>query len=202
LFQSAGLAGGVGIRVQGAQTVIEPLADRGKVPAAAAGVEAVIRTYLRLLGPATLGEVAKFIGTTQTHLRPFWPEDLAEMTVEGRKTYLPVDAVETFRTAATVRAVRLLPPSDPLLQARDRDLLVPDKAHQAEVWRILGNPGALLADGEIVGTWRAKAAGKRELSVTVTPFGVLSRKVRTAVEAEAAVVAKVRALPAVAVRFE
>jgi hypothetical protein len=202
LFQSAGLAGGVGLRVEGAQAVIEPLADRGKLPTKAAGVEAVVLTYLRLLGPATAGEVAKFIGTTQTHLRPFWPaDDLVEIRVDGRKTYLPEDSVEAFEAAETPGVVRLLPPSDPLLQARDRNLLVPEKAHQAEVWRILGNPGALLVDGEIAGTWRAKASGKRELAVTVTPFGKLSKKARAEVEAEAAVVAGVRGIAGAAVTF-
>jgi hypothetical protein len=201
LFQSAGLAGGVGVRVTGAQTVVEPLDARGSVPKRSAGVAAVIDAYLRLLGPATAGEVAKFIGTTQTHLRPFWPKSLVEITVDGRRTYLPEAAVETFAKAETPRVVRLLPPSDPLLQARDRTLLVPDKAHQAEVWRILGNPGALLVDGEIVGTWRAKASGKRELAVTVTPFGSLPKKARAAVEAEAAVVAGVRGTAGAAVTF-
>jgi hypothetical protein len=201
IFQSAGLAGGVGVRVEGAQTIIEPLKDRGSVPAEAAGVGTVVDAYLRLLGPATAGEVAKFIGTTQSHLRPFWPENLATITVDGRRTYLPEDAVEAFERAETPSVVRLLPPSDPLLQARDRELLVPVKAHRAEVWRILGNPGALLVGGEIAGTWRAKAAGRRELAVTVTPFGKLTAKTRAAVEAEAAVVAGVRGVAGAAVTF-
>jgi hypothetical protein len=202
LFQSAGLAGGVGLLVKGAQTIIEPLADRGEVPSRAAGVDTVVRAYLRLLGPATIAGVAKFFGTTQTHLRPLWPDDLAEIDVDGRKAYLPADAVDLFRDAEVPRVVRLLPPSDPLLQARDRDLLVPDKAHQAEVWRILGNPGALLVDGEIAGTWRAKAAGKRELTITVAPFGSLSKKSITGIEAEAAVVAGVRGIARAAVAVE
>lgn len=202
LFQAAGLAGGVGLRVTGAQTIIEPLEDRGRTPKKATGADTVVRAYLRLLGPATIAEVAKFIGTTQAHLRAFWPDDLAEVTVRGRKAYLPADAVDLLREAEVPRVVRLLPASDPLLQARDRDLLVPEKAHQAEVWRILGNPGALLVDGEIAGTWRARAAGKRELTVTVTPFGKLSKKSLTAVEAEAAVVAGVRGIAGAAVVCE
>lgn len=201
LFQWAGLSGGVGVRVAGAQTIVEPLDDRGSVPTQAAGVAAVIDAYLRLLGPATAGEVASFIGTTQAHLRPFWPENLAAVTVDGRTTYLPEDTVETFAAAGKPEFTRLLPPSDPLLQARDRELLVPEKAHRSELWRMIGNPGALLVDGEIAGTWRAKAAGKRALAVTVTPFGKLSRKARAAVEAEAAVVAGARGIAGAAVTF-
>jgi hypothetical protein len=51
----------------------------------------------------------------------------------------------------------------------DRDVLVPDKAHQKDVWRILGRRGALLVDGEILGTWQAKAATDR-LDVKLSPF--------------------------------
>ena len=41
---------------------------------------------------------------------------------------------------------------------------------QKEVWRILGNPGALLLDGEIAGVWRAKVSGRKRVDLTVTAF--------------------------------
>lgn len=202
LFQLVGLAGGVGVRVDGSATVIEPLADRGTTPKKMAGLDAVIRAYLRLLGPATAAEVAKFVGTTQAHLKPYWPDDLAEIRVDGRRAFLPADAVDAFAAAEHPDAVRLLPPSDPFLQARDRALIVPDKARQGEVWRILGNPGAVLAGGEIAGTWRAKASGRKLLTVTVTAFAKLPKNTRDAIEAEAETLAGVRATAAAAVTFE
>ena len=90
---------------------------------------------------------------------------------------------------------------DALLQARDRDLLVPDREQQKEVWRILGNPGVLLVDGEIAGVWRAKMAGKKRVDLTVTPFGTLSAKARKAVEAEADQVARARGADDATVTF-
>jgi hypothetical protein len=87
--------------------------------------------------------------------------------------------------------VRLLPPGDPFLQARDRGLLVPDKNREKEVWRAIGGPGALLVGSEIAGIWRAKAAG-RKLDITVTPFGPLSGGVRKALGCEADTVASTR----------
>lgn len=192
LFQLAGLAGGVGVRVDGSATVIEPLAVRGATPTKVAGLDAVIRAYLRLLGPATAAEVAKFVGTTQTNLRPYWPDDLVEIRVDGRRTFLPADAVGAFVAADPPTAVRLLPPSDPFLQARDRALLVPDKDRRAEVWRILGNPGAVLVGGEVAGTWRAKSSGKKLLTVTVTAFEPLPKQARTAIETQAQILADVR----------
>ena len=91
----------------------------------------------------------------------------------------------TLKGAGTPSGVRLVPAMDALVQARDRDLLVPDKKQQKEVWRTLGNPGVLVVDGEIAGVWRAKMAGKKRVDLTVTPFGSLSAKVRKAVQAEA-----------------
>ena len=107
-------------------------------------------------------------------------------------TWLPTACVDALRTAERVPGVRLLPAADPLLQARDRDQLVPDKERQSAVWRILGNPGVLLVDGDIAGIWRGKMAGRKRVDITVTPFGKLAARVRTGIDAEAAVVAGAR----------
>jgi winged helix DNA-binding protein len=121
---------------------------------------------------------------------------------EGRRVWLPDETVDALRSAPAPRLVRLLPPSDPFLQARDRALLVPDKAHQAALWRVLGNPGALLVDGEISGVWRARVAGGAKLEVTVTPFHALSVANRAEVEDEAGGVAAARGATDVRVRFD
>jgi hypothetical protein len=90
---------------------------------------------------------------------------------------------------------------DALIQARDRDLLVPDRKQQKEVWRILGNPGVLLLDGEIAGVWRAKMAGKKRVDLTMTPFGSLTAAARKSVAAEAAAVARAREVPDATVTY-
>ncbi|MGW0431029.1 DNA glycosylase AlkZ-like family protein [Micromonospora sp. NPDC003197] len=192
LFQQAGLAGGVELTVVGGKTMIAPVPDWAGRPEVAAGTADLIATYLRLLGPATLAEAAKHVGTSQTELRPVWPDGLTEMTVDGRRTWLPTDRIDALRNAPPPRLVRLLPAGDPYLSARDRDLLVPDKTRQSEVWRVLGNPGALLVDNEIVGVWRAKLAGRSRLEVTVTPFEPLPNRVRSAIDDEARVLAQAR----------
>ena len=86
----------------------------------------------------------------------------------------------------------------PLLAGRDGG----DRAQQKEVWRILGNPGVLLLDGEIVGVWRAKAAGRKRVDLTVTSFVPLPAARRKQIEAEAAEVARGRDIPDVTVTID
>lgn len=86
---------------------------------------------------------------------------------------------------------RLLAAGDPLLDGRDRASLVEDLAVQKEVWKAISSPGVVLADGEVVGTWRAKAKGRR-LEVACAPLGGLRlpAAVRMAPEAEALAAAR------------
>ncbi len=200
VFQQAGLAGGVQLDEEAATSVLLPIGDEAGVPGGLTIPDGpgdpseLIRTYLRLLGPATPGDVAKYLGTKVTALRPAWPGGLAEVSVDGRKAWIPEESVAGLLAAEPVRGVRLLPSSDPFLQARDRSVLTPDKAREKEVWRALGNPGALLLDGDLAGSWRAKVAGRR-LAVTVTPWGPLRAPVRAAIDAEAQWLAAARGLP-------
>ncbi|RJL26512.1 DNA glycosylase AlkZ-like family protein [Bailinhaonella thermotolerans] len=191
LFAQVGLAAGVTVRPEGRRTVLAPIPGWPGVPERAEGTDAYMAAYLRLLGPATPAEVAGFLGTRRAEARRVWPEGTVEVSVAGRACHLPADRVDDLLGAPRPEAVRLLPASDPYLQARDRDLIVPDAARRRELWRPLGNPGALLVDGEILGVWRAKKAGRR-LDVTVTAFEPLDARVRAAAGAEAARLAETR----------
>ncbi|MFI9585289.1 winged helix DNA-binding domain-containing protein [Streptomyces sp. NPDC052236] len=193
LFQQAGIFGAVGVRPEGGRTVLAPLDVGFPVPDAASGTTELVRAYLRFLGPATPAEVAKYLGTRPTAVKTVWPgpDDLAEVWLNGRKTWLPASELDALLSAKSEGLVRLLPPGDPFLQARDRELVLPDRSSQKELWRAIGGPGALLVGSELAGTWRAKAAG-RKLDLTVTPFGPLSSAVRGELEAEATTVATTR----------
>jgi hypothetical protein len=80
-------------------------------------------------------------------------------------------------------AARLLPSGDAyfLLQGIDRELLVPEAARRAQLWTSRVWPGALLVDGEVVGTWRRANA-----NLSIEPWRPLSNDERGAVESEAA----------------
>ncbi|MGW7055435.1 DNA glycosylase AlkZ-like family protein [Streptomyces sp. NPDC054887] len=200
LFQQAGIFGGVRVRPEGGRTALAPLGAEYPVPVTASGTAGLIRAYLRFLGPATPAEVAKHLGTKASVVRRVWPDDLAEVTLEGRRAWLPSGDLDALLAARGGKLVRLLPPGDPFLQARDRDLLVPDRMRQREIWRAVGGPGALLVGTEIAGTWRARAAG-RATDLTVTPFAPLSPAVRRELDAEAATVAAARGTAEVRLRI-
>jgi hypothetical protein len=85
------------------------------------------------------------------------------------------------------RGVRLLPPGDPLLEGRDRGRVLPDPALRAKLVAVLSRTGAVLADGRVAGTWRARTKGGR-VEVEVDAPGVA----RDALEAEASTLAAAR----------
>jgi hypothetical protein len=196
LLRLAALPGGVRLGSTAPVTFV-PIASRRAVPSVASGVERLVTAYLMLHGPATPADVGGFFGSSGTALKAAWPEGLAEVSVDGRKAWLPEELLPSLEGAPAPEGVRLLGPGDPYLQARDRDLLVPSKAHAKKVWTVLGNPGVLLHDGEVAGIWRAKQGGKGRLDVTVIAFG----RARPDVSQEAARVATVKGASDVRVTY-
>jgi Winged helix DNA-binding domain len=91
---------------------------------------------------------------------------------------------KTLRAAAggDVASARLLPSGDTyfLLWGADRELLVPDARRRPELWTPRVWPGAVVVDGEVVGTWR-----RAGVVVSIQPWRRLSRAARDAVEVEA-----------------
>ncbi|MEU5691530.1 crosslink repair DNA glycosylase YcaQ family protein [Actinosynnema sp. NPDC020468] len=169
IFRLAVLPAGLRFDPDERTVTFVPLAKRLAIPQATKGFLDLARAYLRLHGPAGPSEVARYFGAPVRGVKALWPEDLVEVTPGG---WLPADVVGEYENPPEPDLTRLLPPLDPYLNARDRDLLVPDKGRQKEIWRILGRPGAIVVDGEVVGTWRAKTAGRR-LDVTLKPFAGL-----------------------------
>jgi len=148
--------------------------------------------YLTYLGPAAVGEFAGYLEARRADVATAWPNDLVEAFVDGRPAWLPEAQVDALRGAPPVAGlVRLLGPFDPYLQARDRDLIVPDKAVQKILWPVLGRPGVVLVDGEVAGVWRTKTSA-RKLAVNVEAFAPLPPRVWKRIEAEAIRVGEVR----------
>ena len=132
----------------------------------------LVTAAVRVLGPVTTADLAAWVGTGTSLLRPAVDaagEALAEVRVEGRRAWVAADRLALLAEPPAPPRLRLLPPFDPLLAGRDRALLVPETERRRVLWPALGHPGAVLADGEVVGTWRPQASGKK-LTLAVTAF--------------------------------
>jgi Winged helix DNA-binding domain len=141
----------------------------GAAPSAPSRLDPV-RAFLHLNGPATHQLVAAYVDAPVTEIKAHWPQDAEPVTVQGQRRWALADDVVALRSIPAVpptgppsdpSVVRLLAPFDPLLQTKDRELLVPDAAHRKQLWVTLGRPGAVLAGHEIAGTWRPRASGRR-----------------------------------------
>ena len=101
-----------------------------------------------------------FLDSTVRDVQARWPDDAVEVDVDGTARASSTPTSPRCSDPPHEPLVRLLGPYDLFLQGRDRELLVPDKARHKALWPTIGRPGAVLADGEIVGTWRPRAKGK------------------------------------------
>jgi uncharacterized protein YheU (UPF0270 family) len=144
------------------------------------------RRYLHVFGPSTPEAFARWAGIPAQGGVAAIDALLGSLTPArtpiGEAWILTRDE-PAFRAApGSPAAVRLLPSGDAffLLQGDDRQLLVPDATRRAELWTPRVWPGALLVEGEVVGTWR-----RADRTVTVRTWGRLSRTMRDAVEEEA-----------------
>ena len=141
-------------------------------PPAPGGPHDLVRTALHLLGPTTPRLVAAYLDAPVDDVTARWPRDVHEVEVEGTpRSVLAADAgaLAAAHDPPRTPVVRLLGPYDLLLQARDRELLVPDPVRRAALWPALGRPGAVLRDGEVVGTWRPRSRGTR-LALELDPW--------------------------------
>jgi hypothetical protein len=145
------------------------------------------RRYLHVFGPTGPAEFAEWAGigpaAAYAAFDALARSLIAVRTPIGERWILARDEAAFRATDAPSSAMRLLPSGDTyfLLQGADRELLVPDSARRGELWTPRVWPGAVLAGGEIVGTWR-----RAQANLTIKPWRRLTRAQRDAVEAEAA----------------
>ena len=191
-MRTAALAAGLELQPGTSPPVLQPRA-KARVPRKTdvAALRQLVTGYLTLLGPATQADVAGYLDARRADLAHAWPDGLVEVAVDGRAVWLPEAQLDALAAPPPLEVVRLLGAFDPWLQARDRDVIVPDRGVHRALWPVLGRPGALLVDGDVVGTWRPKSSG-RKLTVSVAAFAPLPPTVWRQVEAEAERVAAVR----------
>ena len=181
----AALTGTVAIRWEGARLPTVWTVPPPEVDPRDARLE-LARRYLHIFGPTTPEAFAAWAGIpSRRGIDAFdaLARSLTPVRTPIGDAWILTRAEPTFRAARVAAApARLLPSGDAyfLLWGADRGLLVPDADRRAALWTSRVWPGAVLVDGEVVGTWR-----RAEATVTVQPWRRLSRAARDAVEMEA-----------------
>ena len=177
-FRLAALRAGLELQPGTSPPVLQPIPDFTVATGVPERLD-VVRAYLRLYGPATPQHVAGYLDAPVREVTGRWPADAVEVTVAGERRWALAGDVDALQ-AGPATTIRLLPPFDPFLQARDRALLVEDAVRSKDLWRTLGRPGGVLVDGEVAGTWRPRKTGTR-LTVQVDPWRSLSAPERAAI---------------------
>jgi hypothetical protein len=152
----------------------------------------LVTRVLRCHGPLTAVELGGWLGTGTPHAKAMLA--LVETRTADRAGRAALELAEDPGPAPDVPpdAMRLLSAADPLLDTRDRETLVPDAALRKALWLAIGRPGAVLAGGELVGTWRPRTTGRR-LEVRVDRFAAFDE---AGLEAEVVALGLARGLEA------
>jgi hypothetical protein len=143
------------------------------------------RRHVHVFGPTTASAFASWAGIRPKPAAATFDALAGELvsvrTPIGDAWILASDE-SSYLSADGAASTRLLPSGDAyfLLQGQDRELLVPDPARRSQLWTSRVWPGAVLRDGEIIGTWR-----RSDHNLTVRPWQPLTRAAREVVEAEA-----------------
>jgi hypothetical protein len=146
----------------------------------------LVRRYVHVFGPTTPDAFTKWAGIPASQGQGMFATLRSSLipvrTPIGDAWILAADEAEFRVDAAATAAVRLLPSGDSyyLLHNADRKLLVTNPDQRDALWTSRVWPGAVLVEGEIVGTWR-----RSQHKVTVYAWRRLPAEAREVVEAEA-----------------
>jgi hypothetical protein len=186
VLKYAALTGTIAIRWEGARapivwTVPPPTIDEAEA------TRELARRFLHVFGPSEPAAFASWAGIGENKaVRAFaeLEEELVSVrTPVGDARVLALDEVSIRKPVALPEGVRFLPSGDAYtlgVTRSERALLVPNEQQRKELWTPRVWPGAVLVDGEIVGTWRR---AKRRL--TIDAWKKLPAAARDAVVAEA-----------------
>ena len=181
----AATTGTVAIRWEGARAPTVWTVVAAEIDPADACRE-LARRYLHIFGPATVRGFARWAGISRrSAIDAFASLEASLLPVRsplGDEWLLAEDepAIQAAKTAAA--PARLLPSGDAyfLLHGAERELLVPREDQRQRLWTPRVWPGALLVEGEILGTWR-----RAHHTVRIDAWTRLSRGTRESIEAEA-----------------
>ena len=139
------------------------------------------RRFFRYIGPATVADLQWWCNGSRADANVTAEAiagDLNELLVDGRQCQVTAPFTDA---GPDPDAVLLLPPDDPYINRKTRDILLPEPTTRRLLWPQAPPPGALVIGGEIAGTWRRRAT-----TVEFTPWCHVAPEHRAAAEGTAA----------------
>ena len=157
-------------------------------PASEEAWREILRRYLRVYGPATREEFARWWGMQPApagRILSASREEVTEVKVEGHRAWAHREDLKKIRAASLRAPVRLLPGFDVyIVGTRPRESLV-EKRFEDRVFRKAGwiSP-VVLVNGVVAGVWEHQRT-KNRIEVTVHSFGKLTAAQRKDIDEEA-----------------
>ena len=148
-----------------------------------AGLELLIRRYLRGFGPASVDDVASFIQMPITKVRPVIETmQLSRYEFEDGSGLLDVPRAPLPGEDTEPRRVVFLGTWDATLLVHCRRTLILPEEHRSKLFhvKVPQSKPPFLVDGQVRGAWRYDKG-----DVTLTPFEALSKSTVELLEAEA-----------------
>jgi hypothetical protein len=136
------------------------------------------RAYMHFYGPAEVKGFVDWARLAPAQGRRIWGEvadELEEVEWDGGRGWIAAADRKALDSPPQASGTRLIPPRDPYLQQADRETLVPDTAVRKRLFRAVASPGAVLRDGALAATWKAKAGRGGRLEFEVERLAPLDR---------------------------
>ena len=157
------------------------------------GMVEMARRYLRVYGPSTRSDFARWWGAWPGLGAVAWKgleSEVVAVSVEGRRLDALAEDISALKRARVAEPVRLLPLFDPYLMGYARRDHMLDRAHAARVSRTAGWISAVvLVEGVVAGTWTHTLANKA-LRIAIAPFSRLPARVTAGVKERGAEIAR------------
>ena len=148
------------------------------------GVRELVRRFLRCYGPTQVSDFQSWLGCSPRQAKRLWggiEDELAPVELDGKRRWVLAEDLNLLSQGEEGERLLLLGSHDPYLDLRDRELILPDKARQRQVWKTVGNPGAVLLGGRVIGFWTVRTRGDK-LDAAVTLFEALEPAQRARLE--------------------
>lgn len=136
----------------------------------------LVRRFVRCFGPTRPDLVAAALMFSLDDAKRAWSRlapELVRVRIDGKQAWMLEDDLASLRRPRSAEDVRLLPPNDPFLQLRDREIVAPEVTVRKRMWRPVGNPGLVLVEGHPMALWRPEVR-KGTFVVNLEPVARLS----------------------------